>query len=102
MKYLIPIFTLLCFLLLIGIFYTLTGEINSLKARDTIHTNKIRALEDKIDLCTKEKKALIAEVREITRPITRLIVVNEWVLGVRKEKGDKNDSSKHAKRRKED
>ena len=60
---------------------SLKDEVSDLKARDTLHSNKISTLEGKIDLCAEEKKALIAEIREITRPLTRLIVVNGWVLG---------------------
>ena len=86
MKYLIPILTLLWLLLLTCAANNMAKELSDLKAMDTLHSNKISTLEGKIDLCAKEKKALIAEVREITRPLTHLIVVNGWVLGVREEK----------------
>lgn len=84
MRFLPYLLIALCFLLLWG-HYDHSNEISDFKARDTTHSKKIKALEGKIDLCTKEKKALIAEIREITRPLTRLIVVNGWVLGVREE-----------------
>ena len=86
MKYLPYLLIALCFCMILGLAKAVKTTVSDLEARDTIHSNKISTLESKIGLCAQEKKALIAEIREITRPLTRLIFIDGGFLGVRDEK----------------
>ena len=86
MKYLIPILTLLSFLLLLGIIYTVTTEVSELREEVRLLKKQVTALQGYIVLVDDKCDRIKAEVADIVRPFTRVIPVRKgWWLGVREE-----------------
>ena len=85
MKYLIPILLILCLILLLGRTNDQGKDITELREGYRLLSKKIEALEGQIGLCAEEKKALIAEIREITKPLTRLVPVGGLWIGIKEE-----------------
>ena len=85
MKYLIPIATLLSFLLLIGIIYTVTTEVSELRDEVGLLRKQVTGLQDYIDVTDNKCDRIKAEVADMVKPFTRLIPINGGWLAVREE-----------------
>ena len=77
MKYLIPILTLLSFLLLIGIIYTVTTEVSELRDEVGTHREQIIELQRQISISDKNAQRIIDEFRNILEG-KRLIPVFDY------------------------
>ena len=86
MKYLPYIATLLSFLLLIGIIYTVTIEISELREEVGLLKKQVTALQSYVDVTDDKCDRIKAEVQDIVKPFTRIIPVRKgWWIGTRGE-----------------
>ena len=77
MKYLIPILTLLSFLLLIGIIYTVTTEVSELREEVGLLNQEIGQLQADMEFHNQNAQRVIDEVRHIMSG-KNFIPVYDW------------------------
>ena len=85
MKYIIPILTLLCFLLLLGYTHDLGKEVLELKEGYRLQGKEIRANRGYIGIVDDKTDRIKAEVADMVRPFTRLIPIDRAWLAIREE-----------------